>query len=155
MLPKVSIGVIVVIIVFAILKSASDNKTTTQSAQPSAKRDATKAKLDYVLVHQDENNRVENYEIVIMPGTGGEAAALDVKRECEKPCNIFVYDTVEAQKLDREYHDISNGESAAKWKQDNYVYVADHLVGSIDFETGKWSAFPYRDWQYKELGGLR
>jgi hypothetical protein len=111
------------------------------------------AKLDYQIKHHDENARVENYELVIKPGVDGETAALDVKKLCKKPCNIFVYDDAKAQQLDREYDEISDGYSATAWKQQNYVYVADHLIGNIDFETGEWNAYPYRDSYYRQQGG--
>ena len=38
------------------------------------------------------------------------------------------------------------------WKTKNYVFVADHLVGSITFDEG-FSEYPLRDWYYKELKG--
>jgi hypothetical protein len=153
MLRKIIIGTLLIIIVLAILKFSSDNKTANQSVQPASKDEKTEAKLDYLLIHLDKNGRVENYEILIQSGAYGKAAALDVKKQCKKPCNIFVYDSAKAQQLQREYDEISDGASATIWMQENYVYVADHLVGNIDFETGEYTAYPYRDSQYRELGG--
>lgn len=156
---KIIIGVVIVIFVLSIMGAAGDNKKTEPAPTQTARQEAAQEqkvpeeKPEYQIAFRDENNRVENYELLITPGADGKAAALDVKKQCKKPCNIYVYDDSKAQKLEREYADISDADSTTAWKKKNYVYVADHLVGSIDFETGEWQGYPYRDFYYRENGG--
>lgn len=165
---KIIIAAVIIVVVLFIIGS-SGSSTTNQSAESTAQpttqnvqeqtstetQDAQPqgTKPEYKIVFRDENVRVENYEVLIQPGADGKAAALDVRTQCKKPCNIYVYDDSKAQKLEREYNEIDNGADQTAWKENNYVYVADHLVGAIDFETGEWQEYPYRDFYYREQGG--
>jgi hypothetical protein len=135
------------------------NSQTTQ-AQPTdtpTPKNETK-KLSYEVVKKDVNSTVENYKVLIPAGEDGKAVAMEVKKSCSKPCNIAVYDDRKAVNLEIEYEkmmgDINTPiEAPQEWKKKNYVYVADHHVGYIDFETGNYKEYPYKDWYYKELKG--
>ena len=39
------------------------------------------------------------------------------------------------------------------WETKNYVDVADHYVGRIDFDAKLYNDYPLKDSYYKELGG--
>jgi hypothetical protein len=73
--------------------------------------------------------------------------------ECKKLCNISLYDEKKAAELDGEYlKGVFTPEEKRAWEEKNYVYVADHFVGYLEFEgDGIFSYYPYKDWYYKEI----
>lgn len=144
-------------------KTTPPANTDTQTAQtqpteqPAAPTVETK-KLSYEVVKKEVNSTVENYKVLIPVGEDGKAVAQEVKKSCGKPCNIAVYDDRKSVDLELEYEKMMGNintpiEAPQEWKKKNYVYVAEHHVGYIDFETGNYKEFPYKDWYYKELKG--
>ena len=111
---------------------------------------------NYEIVSKNETKTIENYKVLISPTMEGKTIALEVKRQCKKPCNIDIFDDRQALKLQDEY-DVMAGtlsttpKEAETWKQKNYVFLADHLVGYINFELDKYTEYPYKDWYYLEL----
>ena len=139
--------------------TSTSNKTAQSGQQPSATEAPVASKYSYQVLSRQENKTVENIAVLISSSdTNAEAIAMDVKKTCKKPCNIDVYDDQKAYDLNAHYDKLM-GESTTQpedltaWKQANYVYVGDHLVGSVDFETGSFNDYPFRDWYYKELKG--
>lgn len=140
--------------------ATSDTNTQAAQTQPTEAPSPTveAKKLSYEVVKKEVNSTVENYKVLIPAGEDAQAVALEVKKSCGKPCNISVFDDRKALDLQVEYDtmmgDLDTPVSAPQeWKKKNYVFVADHLVGDIMFDTGEWSEYPYRDWYYKEQGG--
>lgn len=112
----------------------------------------------YEILDKNENKTVDNYKVLINPGDDGKAIAMEVKKGCNKPCNIDIYDDKHALELQREYDAMmgtldTQPQELQAWKLKNYLFVADHLVGYVDFESGSYQEYPYRDWYYDELKG--
>jgi hypothetical protein len=148
--------------------NSSSTSTSTQSNQASKNEQAAEQwpadstietkRLSYEVVKKESNSAVENYKVLISVGEDGKAVATEVRKSCGKPCNISVFDDRKALDLQIEYDtmmgDVSTPVSAPQdWKNKNYVFVADHLVGAIDFDSDEWSKYPYKDWYYKQLKG--
>lgn len=163
------IGILLIIVLFIIGASTSGSKTAKVSPLPTELPQPTSDQiqeqpqeaappesaqnLHYKIEDHDVNARVENFSVVMTPGQDGEAVALDVQKQCVKDCNIFVYDDYDAFIFQEEYDSISEPSELEEWKKRHYVYVADHLVGSITFDTKMYDDYPFRDWYYKELKG--
>lgn len=169
---KKLIIIAVVITLFLLILGASNDSETSKTANQEPAQNTTiqkeepAVKPEYEVGFHEVLPQVENYEVVVKPNTDGKSVAEYIQKQCQKDCNIYVYDDTKAQKLDREYADIGMGENAnmdgkaiiaagEAWKKNNYVYVADHLIGNIDFSTKEWQAYPYRDSVYRELGGTQ
>ncbi len=115
-------------------------------------------KLSYEVVKKEVNSTVENYKILVAPGEDAKSVALEVKKTCRKPCNVSVFDDRKALDLQVEYDTMMGNLDTPvsvpqDWKKKNYVFVGDHLVGDIMFDTEDWAEYPYKDWYYKELKG--
>lgn len=115
-------------------------------------------KLSYEVVKKEVNSTVENYKVLIPANEDAHGVALEIKKSCVKSCNISIFDDKIALELDIEYDammgDLNTPISAPQeWKEKNYVYVADHLVGMISFELEEYQEYPLRDWYYRELKG--
>lgn len=122
----------------------------SKGSQDKAKQENTKA---YEILSQEELSNVENYNLLVKNSSEAKSSAEVVKKSCKKACNIAVYDDKKAYDLEMEYKKLTDQKEIDAWKKTNYIFVADHLVGSIDFETGTYKEYPYRDWYYKELKG--
>lgn len=126
-------------------------KTTTEPT------DKPEKLYDYEILYRNENKTVENYMVLIKTGDDGKVIAFEVKKECKKPCNIAIYNDKEALELEKQYDDMmgtpnTTPEELQVWKEKNYVFVADHLVGYINFELpDDYNEYPYKDWYYDEL----
>lgn len=87
-----------------------------------------------------------------------ENIAKEIKsNECKKPCNVELYDDKSAFDLQQQYDQMMGSFDTKQseldsWKKKNYVFVADHLLGYLEFSNeGYFNYYPYRDWYYKEL----
>lgn len=142
-----------------VTQSAPTNEVVTES-KPSEANQAVNENYDYEILSQKSNGNVENFSILVKPGElNGEAIATEIKAQCVKSCNIDVYDDKKAFELQQEYDtmmgDISTPKSKIDaWKKNNYVFVADHYIGGVNFELGTYDDYPFRDWYYDELKGL-
>lgn len=151
-----------VIIVISIIGSAGSNsgsENTSATSSPAEQTTEQESAFDYEILSRKEEKTVENISVLIQPGeTQGEAIANEIKTTCKKPCNISLYDDRKAFDLQTDYDNMM-GESSTTvddleaWKKQNYVFVADHHTGYMDFDTETYSDYPFRDWYYKELKG--
>lgn len=121
-----------------------------KGSRDKAKQESVKA---YEVLSQEEASNVENYNLLVKSSSEAKSSAEEIKKSCKKSCNIAVYDDKKAYDLEVEYKKLTDQKEIDTWKKTNYVFVADHLVGNIDFETGTYKEYPYRDWYYKELKG--
>lgn len=113
-------------------------------------------KYTYEIVEKKDKGNVVNYKVLINSGDDGKAIAIEVKKDCTKQCNIDIYDDKEALELQKEYDELmgtldTKPQKLQAWKQKNYIFVADHLVGYVSFDTGEYQEYPYKDWYYKQL----
>lgn len=137
---------------------ASVSAAEPKSTQPSTPTVVEPDKLLYEIIEKKEESNLVNYKILISSGVDGKAVATEVKKSCSKPCNISVYDDRRALDLEIEYDKMlgnyNNPPSVMlDWKKKNYVYVADHFVGLMSFDSDEWQEYLYKDWYYKELKG--
>jgi len=115
---------------------------------------------DYqVKVNRDRGN-VINYKLLISPDDVivAEDIATDFFKKCSKNCTVDVYDDEKALNLHEQYDQMymkseTTQEDLKGWENKNYIYVADHYVGSINFDAKMYSDYPLKDWYYEELGG--
>ncbi|MDR0419100.1 MAG: hypothetical protein LBH34_02675 [Prevotellaceae bacterium] len=104
-------------------------------------------KSSYDIITTDHNNAVQNYYILIKEKFDQKSLtefALRFKNEhCTRNCNINVYD------------DISVSDIVTKYPltDKEYLKLADHFVGTMDFDSDYISYYPLQDIKYKELGG--
>lgn len=130
-----------------------------ESVQPEATTESTPAPQQKTLFEIKEriiNSTVENYMVLISSADDGEKASIEVKKQCSKPCNITLFDNEQALNLQKEYDKMSGSfdtspSQLTAWKEKNYIFVADHLVGYVTFDTGEYLEYPYKDWYYKKL----
>lgn len=131
--------------------------TSTQSTQTVQPTNTPAPKYEYKILSQKDNKTVENISVLVSAGEiNGEAIAMEVKKTCQKKCNIDIYDEQKAYDLQMAYDQMMGNidtpqSNLTSWKVKNYVYVGDHYIGTVDFETGTYSTYPFRDWYYKEL----
>ena len=132
----------------------SINTGTAPTAVPTQATIPTEMpKPKYEVKKHEVKATVENFEVLIQPGADGKAVAKDVQKTCQKPCNIYIWDDEKALNLQLDYDKMDVPERTA-WTKKNYVFVADHLVGNVEFELpDNYDEYPFRDWQYKELKG--
>lgn len=158
----IAIAVIMVMgLIGAVIEKTSPATTPSvaKQEQSQAQPTTTAQKYQYKVLSRVENKTVENVDVLVQPGeVSAEAIAMEVKASCKKPCNINVYDDQKAYDLESQYNKMMGDTSTQPndlqtWKKTNYVYVADHLVGAVEFETGTFDQYPYKDWYYKELKG--
>lgn len=102
---------------------------------------------------------LENLDVLISPADApsSETIAKDVlKNHCTVKCNISIWDNKRAMELERSNEKdltVSNwtNEQFEAWEKQNYVFIADHLVGNVDFTDQSYYSYPYKDWRYNEL----
>lgn len=153
------VGVILLVLAgMAVLGSSGSSTDSvsedqpTQQAQPQAK-----SQYQYEVLSKRDNGNVENADVLVTSGeTNGEAIALEVKKTCKKPCNINIYDDKKAFDLQTQYDEMMCDSSTQSsdlqtWKEKNYVFVGDHLIGYMEFSADAYDEYPYKDWYYKEL----
>jgi hypothetical protein len=96
----------------------------------------------------EDKGVVENYHYLYLGEDKLEESltkvAIDIKKNnCKKQCNISLFDNKKAYETDRN----KVGKLASK----DYVFVADHLIGYLEFSTDAFLYYPYKDWYYDEL----
>ena len=82
-----------------------------------------------------------------------ERVAKEIKtRECQKDCNILLYDNKKAYDLDREREALVGGEALSEWDSENFVFLADHNIGMLEFFGEIFMPYPLKDGPlYNEL----
>ena len=118
-------------------------------------------KYEYEILSRVEGKTDENISILIKVGeTNPKGIAEEVQKSCKKQCNISLYDDKKAYELNDQY-DKMMGTSGTQpsdlqdWKKKNYVFVAEHLVGQVGYSFGPYDDYPFKDWYYKELKGIK
>lgn len=129
----------------------------TSTPQPSAEADYSE--FFKVKVNRDRGS-VINYKLLISPNDEllVQDIAESVFKKCPKNCTIDIYNDERALNLHEAYDQMymkpeTTPEDLKKWEKQNYVYVTDHYIGRIDFDTKMFNDYPLKDSYYKELGG--
>ncbi|NMC36273.1 hypothetical protein GYA49_04485 [Candidatus Beckwithbacteria bacterium] len=171
---NIIVGFFVILVFFIILVSSSakpynPQDNTSQKQQEVVQETAsvsTTPKYEYEILERIEDKMDENISVLIKPGEpNSEAIAEEVHKTCKKSCNISIYDDKKAFELDAQYTNMlgsyeTEQEDLTKWKEDNYVFVGDHLVALVGYgDTENWgygpyTSYPMKDWYYKELKGI-
>ena len=156
------------LIIFVILGVISDirkanNKDSEVVDNKQAELSSTKpAVLNYEKLKYEDVGNVENLAF-LYTGTDKskeylENIAKEIKsNECKKPCNVDLYDDKSAFDLQQQYDQMMGSFDTKQseldsWKKKNYVFVADHLLGYLEFsDEAYFNYYPYKDWYYKEL----
>lgn len=131
---------------------ADRKKWMAESSRSSKPKPVAYEKLSY-----KDNGNVENFSYLY---TGSDKSKENLEKisreikskECKKQCNISLFDDKKAFELDQNYSKLTSQAEINSWKEKNYVFVAEHLLGYLEFEgDGTFIYFPYKDWYYKEL----
>ena len=137
--------------------SAQPTNTVKPTPTPSAEADYTE--FFQVKVNRDRGNIV-NYKLLIKPDD--EFMAEDIAnfffKKCTKNCTIDIYNVEKSLNLHEDYDQMymksqTTPQDLKTWETKNYVDVADHYVGRIDFDAKLYNDYPLKDSYYKELGG--
>lgn len=142
--------------IFISLVLIAAGNTKTDSVKPPEINKEKASQFNYEILNRTENKLVENINVYINPGeTKGEVIAKEIKTTCKKPCNIYLYDDKKAYELQSQYDEMMNFETEPtdleNWKNDNYIFVADHYVGWMEFEGDMYSEYPFKDVLYDEI----
>ncbi|MBI5356671.1 hypothetical protein HZB78_03585 [Candidatus Collierbacteria bacterium] len=110
----------------------------------------------YEKLSHEKSETTENFSFLVKvedkSAKNLKRLALEIKsKECKMSCNISLFDDRRAAELDGEYKRLNTIEEQNGWKERNYIYVADHLAGFLEFSSETFSYYPYRDWYYEEL----
>ena len=135
----------------------AQNAQNVPTPTPSAEADYTE--FFQVKVNRDRGNIV-NYKLLIKPDD--EFMAEDIAnfffKKCTKNCTIDIYNVEKSLNLHEDYDQMymksqTTPQDLKTWETKNYVDVADHYVGRIDFDAKLYNDYPLKDSYYKELGG--
>lgn len=174
---KFNIWIIGGVIVFALLiiagiaKSGNSQKPVNDTVNieasiissviptPTPTPEADYSEFFQVKINRDRGS-VINYKLLIKPED--EFMAEDIAnfffKKCTKNCTIDIYNEEKALNLAEDYDQRymkseTTPEDLKTWEKKNYIYVADHYVGRIDFDGKFYNDYPLKDSYYKELGG--
>ncbi len=109
--------------------------------------------LNYQIKQHNDKPLLEYFEVLIDPKDNlqAENIANEVKKKCQKKCNIDIYDNEAALELDQQAYALVNKPSEyISWQTQHYVYLADHTLGQI-VGSGTYTSYPYRDTDYDKL----
>lgn len=134
--------------------TATPKPTETPKPKEAPKQEEVQ-KLGY-----EESKTVENFFYLFLGNEKSkenlERIAKDIKtKECKKPCNISLFDDKRAYELDRERSNLTTKEAIDAWNNKDYIYVAEHLLGQLTFDTDTFLYYPLKDWFYEELKSKR
>ena len=97
-----------------------------------------------VMKHDASN--IETYAILIPSGGNGKAVAEKVEEICKWSCSVDIFDNRRAFSLHERY------KTMGPWADDDYLFVAEHYVGRIYFESGTYVKYPFKDEEeYKNI----
>lgn len=108
----------------------------------------------YNVVYNENAGNDQNIMVNVNPSNDAQPTAtviaLDVKKKnCSDKCNIGLYDDLRALQLQHDYLKNAVNYTAQEddaWAKKNYVFVADHYVGEIQFELpNDFSYFPFKN----------
>lgn len=166
---KIALGLSIIFLVLFLVIVGKKEKSNSEellnnSPEPQVVESKSSELPDYSDMYQIKVNRdrgnVINYKLLISPDdvVVAEELATNFFKKCTKNCTVDIYDDERAlnfhETLDQMYmKSETTQEDLNKWERKNYVFVADHNVGRIDFDAQMYNDYPLKDSQYRELGG--
>jgi len=101
-------------------------------------------------------NPVEGVDVLITVGnySQGELEELTErieKEQCSTPCSIEVWDDEVAYDVDVKGNEIPGLQDYLAWEEENYVFVADHLVAYKPYDQNSVYIYSLKDSRYDEL----
>ena len=138
------------------IKEKQDDQNNKEQTDKSTKNTALDVLSEVELINYEELKLVENYDYLLLSQDKTEEnikrIGLELKKmKCKKSCNISLFDDKKAYDLNEDEINYF-GEALKQWDRENYVFLADHLVGFLDFETGDVEYYPLRkDLMYNEI----
>lgn len=166
--------VLLVLVSSAINDRASENVPTTtivpKSSNTKVEKGPSKTQAEgnsdlaeeYELLGRDNSSTVDNLYYLVPASMTSEDKATAIAqalatKECNKPCNVSLFDDRQAYELDREYAKLTNNpqttpEDIQQWRSKNYVFLADHSIGYTSFDAPDvfWH-YPLKDDLYNQL----
>lgn len=118
-------------------------------------------KPTYMLIGKDSNKFFDTISVLVdEKETKSESIAFEVRKTCTQKCTVDIYNNKKAFDLQNEYTALmkkagTRPEDLTNWKKKNTIFIADHFLGSIDSASDSYQAFPFKDWYYKELKGIK
>lgn len=141
---KYSVIAFVVLFIIAGISGGNDDKqpTTDQSQE-------TIQATQYEVVVNEDNGNVQNIDALLLSAETSEDSVTSVvteikENECNKRCNISLFDDKEALELDVEYRTLTDGDEMTAWKAEHYDFVADHLLGYMMVDNETVDYYPYK-----------
>lgn len=155
--------------------STEDDSSVSVYIPPSSVDETSRgAVTDDEITQVDYENLalVENFSFEVKTEDYSEAnlqeIALKLREEnCKRDCNIDLYDDAQAHELWKELEALqaqwfnemmAQGKNyqyveqkEALWNQENYIFMADHYIAWLIFDSDEIWLYPFRDSKYKEL----
>ncbi len=116
--------------------------------------------LKYEVIQKGEALGVESYLVLVTsndPAAVNQIALNVKKQECKMPCDVHLFDEKQAIFTYLEYDKLmknreTTSEQRDKWNKENYIYIADHYVGTMNYSADSlFSSYPNKDVYYKAL----
>jgi hypothetical protein len=142
---------------------SSNNSVSTNYRPEDLKKDLVNSQnleLEYEIIQKGEALGEESYLVLVSSQDAAtlNQIALNIKKEeCRNPCNVYLFDDRQAISTYLEYDKMmknknTTSEERYKWNKENYIYVADHYVGTMNYsEDSFFTSYPNRDSYYKAL----
>ena len=120
--------------------------------------------INYELLNKETLRTVQNIDVIVSLLNDSEKDITKIvsfiqKEECDKPCNIMIYDVIDAFQYQQEYDTIMSSSLSSEeikkkiqeWDKEYYVFVAQHLIAIKSFDTETIWMYPFKDSRYQEL----
>lgn len=163
-----------ILLFFAVIGAIIDGGNTPTETPQTVATESSNGEIEstVTLLGTDHNNAVENFNFLVVTADNSEENLLkiaqNVKSEnCSKDCNLWFYDDESAYNLQKEFEDLEvewregmiNGQLTAEglqanidsWNKEHYIFVADHYLGFLSFDSDFFWLYPYKDTTYTDL----
>lgn len=165
------IGLIIFVLLGMISSTPSPNKSTDkqsvvlETTKNEVSEDISKTPVDITmqdveLLASSNDGKWEVFAYLYKSNEKDEATLKNkvdnLRSKCSKPCMVELYDDKGAYEKNAEYDKMmgnlsTSQESLTKWKETNYVFVAEHYLGYTDYDGEDFNYYPFKDWYYEEL----
>ena len=158
-----------ILVALFLIGAATSSSQKTPTEQPKEQQNEVaevpsptpSPKYEYEELSRITDKVDENISVLIKPGEPDpQGLAAEVQKTCKKQCDISLYDDKKAFELNDQYDKMmgTSGTTPSDlqdWKKKNYVFVAEHLIGQVGYSFGPYDDYPFKDWYYKELKGIK
>lgn len=154
-------GAFLLIVVLGLIGISKSDSPTQAEKQEVVVQVTPKPPFEYDILSRVEGKTDENISVLIKSGEPNpKGLAEEVQKTCKKQCNVSLYDDRKAFELNDQYDKMmgttgTTPDDLQAWKKKNYIFVAEHLVGQMGYSFGPYDDYPFKDWYYKELKGIK